>query len=150
LQARKDWHKLKPDLYKKQPYYVPGCELLGWLVDRKIAPHIPVIDRATRIDGTWSRTDFEWDADNKYVCPEGEELKQFRRNYSDPNRGPDGKDRAKYQALKQTCQACPSKMRCCPKADARKITREEHEDAHQVARDIHCPLVHVYMHEYPY
>ncbi|MEN8875526.1 MAG: transposase, partial [Pacificibacter sp.] len=28
------------------------------------------------------------------------------------------------------------KMKCCPKADARKITREEHEDARQVARDI--------------
>jgi hypothetical protein len=65
--------------------------MLGWLVDRQIAPHIPVIDKAMRTDGTWSRTDFEWDADNnQYVCPEGEELKQFRRNYSDPNRGPDG------------------------------------------------------------
>ena len=27
-------------------------------------------------------------------------------------------------------------MRCCPKADARKITHEEHEDARQLARDI--------------
>ena len=61
---------------------------------------------------------------------------KFRRNYSDPNRGPTGKGVAKYQALKQTCQACPSKMKCCPNADARKITREEHEDARQVARDI--------------
>ena len=39
-------------------------------------------------------------------------------------------------ALKPTCQGCPSKMRCCPKADAHKITREEHEDARQIARDI--------------
>ncbi|MDO6457245.1 transposase, partial [Celeribacter halophilus] len=73
---------------------------------------------------------------NQYICPEGEPLKQFRRNYSDPNRGPTGKGVAKYQALKHACQACPSKMRCCPKADARKITREEHEDARQIARDI--------------
>ena len=29
--------------------------MLGWLVDRKIAPHIPVIDKARRTDGTWSR-----------------------------------------------------------------------------------------------
>ena len=111
--------------------------MLGWLVDRKIAPHIPVIDKAGRTDGTWSRADFEWDAENnQYICPEGEPLKQFRRNYSDPNRGPSGKGVAKYQALKHTCQACPSRMKCCPKADARKITREEHEDARQVARDI--------------
>lgn len=111
--------------------------MLDWLVDRKIAPHIPVIDKAGRRDGTWSRADFDWDPENnRYVCPEGQELKQFRRNYSDPNRGPTGKGVAKYQALKLTCQACPSKLRCCPNADARKITREEHEDARQIARDI--------------
>ena len=111
--------------------------MLDWLVDRKIAPHIPVIDKAGRRDGTWGRADFDWDPENnRYVCPEGQELKQFRRNYSDPNRGPTGKGVAKYQALKLTCQACPSKLRCCPNADARKITREEHENARQVARDI--------------
>jgi len=26
LQALKDWHKLKPELFKKQPYYRPGCD----------------------------------------------------------------------------------------------------------------------------
>ena len=122
--------------------------MLGWLVDRDINPHIPVLGKAERTDGTWSRTDFEWDPENnQYICPEGEPLKQFRRNYSDPSRKPTGKGVAKYQALKHPCQACPSKMKCCPNADARKITREEHEDARQVARDIHCPAVHVYMHE---
>eukprot|EP00919_Chromeraceae_sp_WS-2016_P025819 GHVR01060985.1.p1 GENE.GHVR01060985.1~~GHVR01060985.1.p1 ORF type:complete len:100 (+),score=10.59 GHVR01060985.1:1-300(+) len=99
--------------------------MLGWLVDRKIAPHIPVSATAGRTDGTWSRLDFEWDTENnQYICTEGEPLKQFRRNYSDPNRDPSGKGVAKYQALKHTCQACPSKMKCCPKANARKITRE--------------------------
>ena len=111
--------------------------MLRWLVDRNINPHIPVLDKAGRTDGTWSRTDFEWDPENnQYICPEGEPLKQFRYNYSDPNRKPTGKGVAKYQALKHTYQACPLKMKCCPKADARKITREEHEDARQVARDI--------------
>jgi hypothetical protein len=38
--------------------------------------------------------------------------------------------------LKEVCQVCPSKAKCCPNAAARKITREEHEDARQVARDI--------------
>jgi hypothetical protein len=28
--------------------------MLGWLVDRGIAPHIPVIDKASRTDGTWT------------------------------------------------------------------------------------------------
>ncbi len=111
--------------------------MLGWLVDRNIAPHIPVIDKAGRRDGTWTRADFEWDVENnQYVCPEGHALKQFRRNYSDPNRGPTGKGVAKYRGLKNTCQTCPSKQRCCPNMDFRSITREEHEDARQVARDI--------------
>jgi hypothetical protein len=26
LQAMKDWHKLKPELFKKQPYCLPGCD----------------------------------------------------------------------------------------------------------------------------
>jgi hypothetical protein len=26
LQAMKDWHKLKPELFRKQPYYRPGCD----------------------------------------------------------------------------------------------------------------------------
>ena len=106
-------------------------------IDRKIAPHIPVLDHSGRSDGTWTRADFEWDAENdQYICPEGHELKQFRRNYSDPNRGPTGKGVAKYRGLKLTCQACPSKSRCCPNMDFRSITREEHENARQVARDI--------------
>ncbi len=112
--------------------------MLGWLVGRKIAPHIPVFDKSGRNDGTWTRADFERDAaKDQYICPEGHELKQFRRNYSDPNRGAAGKGTARYRALKELCQACPSKAKCCPNADARKITREEHEDARQVARDIH-------------
>lgn len=132
--------KAKFDLHPKRliadTAYGTG-PMLGWLVERKIAPHIPVLDHSGRNDGTWTRADFEWDAENdQYICPEGQELKQFRRNYSDPNRGPSGKGVAKYRGLKLTCQACPSKPRCCPNMDFRSITREEHEDARQVARDI--------------
>jgi len=29
LQAMKDWHKLKPELFKRQPYYRPGCDTYG-------------------------------------------------------------------------------------------------------------------------
>jgi transposase InsO family protein len=27
LQAMKDWHKIKPQLFRKQPYYLPGCDI---------------------------------------------------------------------------------------------------------------------------
>jgi hypothetical protein len=26
LRAMKDWHKLNPELFKKHPYYLPGCD----------------------------------------------------------------------------------------------------------------------------
>jgi len=59
--------------------------MLGWLVDCKTAPHIPVIEKAGRTDGTWSRSDVQWDAENhQYVSPEGQSLKQFRRNRPEP------------------------------------------------------------------
>ena len=29
LQAMKDWHKLRPELFKKQPYYLTGCDNYG-------------------------------------------------------------------------------------------------------------------------
>lgn len=136
LKRVRDRFDLNPERLIADTAYGSG-PMLGWLVGRKIAPHIPVIDKAARPDGTWTRADFEWDAENnQYVCPEGHELKQFRRNYSDPNRGPTGKGTARYRALKEVCQACPSKAKCCPNANARKITREEHEDARQVAREI--------------
>jgi hypothetical protein len=40
--------------------------MLGWLVERKINPHIPVLDKAGRdkpgrTNDIWSSTDFEWD-----------------------------------------------------------------------------------------
>jgi hypothetical protein len=109
LDRVKDRFALHPERIIADTAYGSG-PMLGRLVDRTIAPHIPVIDKAGRKDGTWSRADFEWDADNtQYICPEGEAFKQFRRNYSDPNRGTTGKGVAKYQAPKLTCQACPSK-----------------------------------------
>lgn len=132
----KDQFGLHPERLIADAAYGSG-PTLDWLVKREIKPHIPVLDQTGRKDGTWSRADFEWDAENnQYICPEGKALKQFRRNDSDPNRGPTGKAVAKYQALKLTCQACPSKPKCCPNAEARKITREEHEDARQAARDV--------------
>jgi len=100
------------------------AENLGWLVrKRSIIPFVPVIDKSERTDGTFSRSDFEWDeANNQYISPEGHALKQFRRNYSDPDRGQDTGGRKKYRSLKPTCQACPSEEICCPKADARYVT----------------------------
>jgi transposase len=126
---------IKPDWIAADTAY-GSAENLGWLVKKQgIIPFIPVIDKAERSDGTWSRSDFEWDEENdQYICPEGHSLRRFRRNYSDPNRVKKIGGTYKYRALKAHCQACPSKQRCCPNMDARAVTREPDEDARDFAR----------------
>ena len=57
-----------------------AVRLLKWLVDRNIAPHVPVWDKSARPDGTFSRTDFVFDQGrNIYVCPGGAETDQHRQ-----------------------------------------------------------------------
>src|SRR4249920_1668251 len=43
-----------------------AAPMLNWLVEEKgIAPHIPVFDKSKREDGTFSRSDFEYDPSNE-------------------------------------------------------------------------------------
>jgi hypothetical protein len=63
---------IKPERLAADSAYGSGANL-DWLVkDKKIAPHIPVIDRSKREDGTFSREDFTFDKErNVYICPAG-------------------------------------------------------------------------------
>ena len=49
---------------------------LDWLVNQqRIAPHVPVIDKSQREDGTFSREDFVFDQiRDTYTCPAGKTL----------------------------------------------------------------------------
>jgi transposase len=111
---------------------------LNWLVhERGIEPHIPVIDKSERDDGTFSRADFTYDhATDIYRCPGGKELKQHRRAFraDHPDAPPD--DTYRYRASKIDCDACALKSRCCPNTPARKVTRSIHEGARDFARDL--------------
>ena len=50
LQAMKDWHKLKPELFKKQPYYLPGCDM--WIKPpERLAPRDEI--RAHVVSTDW-------------------------------------------------------------------------------------------------
>src|SRR5512136_2572274 len=43
--------------------------------EKKIAPHIPVVDKSGREDGSLSRDDFTFDkVRNVYICPQGKLL----------------------------------------------------------------------------
>lgn len=47
-----------------------------------------MFDKLNRTDGTFSRSDFVFDADrNHYTCPQGKLLVQFRRAYATPRSG---------------------------------------------------------------
>jgi transposase len=117
---------LKPQRLAADTAYGTG-KFLGWLVGVGITPQIPVWDKSTREEGTFSRSDFTFDRErNVYVCPAGKLLKTT---------GNVGDDHAlRYLASKRDCDACPLKPQCCPKMRFRKITRDINEDARDCAR----------------
>ena len=126
---------LKPEWLAGDTAY-GAAQNLGWLVDEKqITPFIPVLDKGERTDGTFSRSDFTWDAENdRYICPQGKELLRTRRNYSNPARKQRQSGTTKYRASKLDCDQCHMKPKCCPNMVHRAVTREEHEEARDVAR----------------
>jgi hypothetical protein len=109
---------------------------LAWLVkQKKITPHIPVFDKSNRADGTFSRVDFKFDPErDRYTCPAGKELVQFRRTYATSRSGITAEGTRIYRASKLDCDVCKLKAQCCPNAVARKIPRDLHEDARDGAR----------------
>ena len=108
-----------------------SAEMLGWLVhEQGIEPHIPVLDKSARTDGSFSREDFTYDQKGDvYICPAGKML---------TCKGTLVNDGATllYRASKYDCDTCALKPRCCPTAPARKVPRSIHEGARNMARDI--------------
>jgi hypothetical protein len=135
LERTEDRFGLKPDYLAADSAY-GSAESLAWLVkQKKVTPHIPVLDKSTRTDGTFSRADFTFDPQgDRYTCPAGKELVQFRRTYAPPRTGITAEGTRLYRASKKDCDVCELKSRCCPTAVARKIPRDLHEDARDVAR----------------
>ena len=135
LERTEDRFGLKPNYLTADSAY-GSAESLAWLVkQKKITPHIPVFDKSTRTDGTFSRADFTFDPErDRYTCPAGKELVQFRRTYATPRTGITAEGTRLYRASKRDCDVCDLKSRCCPNAAARKIPRDLNENARDVAR----------------
>src|SRR5262245_32870930 len=70
LERTEERFGLKPERLAADTAYGSAANL-SWLVNEKqIAPHIPVIDKSKREDGTFSREDFTFDRSrNVYICP---------------------------------------------------------------------------------
>ena len=117
---------LKPKRLAADTAYGTG-RFLGWLVGRRIVPHIPVRDASERDDGTFSRADFRWDRQRGvYICPNDKILHTTGTVH-------DGST-LRYRASKFDCDACALKMQCCPNMPARQVPRDIHEHARDVAR----------------
>ena len=119
---------LKPKRLAADTAYGTG-KFLGWLIGAGITPHIPVWDKSTREDGTLSRSDFRWDKrGGVYICPNNKVLHTSGTVH-------EGRTLL-YRASKLDCDVCALKARCCPKQLARKIPRDVHEEARDVARQL--------------
>jgi transposase len=118
---------LKPKRLAADTAYGTG-KFLGWLLKKKkIIPHIPVWEKSDRRDGIFSRSDFRWDSKRGvYVCPNGKLLRTSGTVH-------DGRTLL-YRASKRDCHVCPIRAKCCTSLDARKIPRDLHEDARDIAR----------------
>jgi len=101
---------------------------LDWLVNQQgIAPHVPVIDKSQREDGTFSREDFIYDEMRDiYTCPAGKTLATTGHVNSD--------HALRYLGSVPACRACPLKAKCCANMPARRIVRDVNEAARDVAR----------------
>jgi transposase len=114
---------IKPKLLAADTAYGSGSNL-NWLVnDKDIKPHIPVIDKSKRQDGTFSREDFTFDKErNVYICPASKVLTTTGKVATD-------EETLYYRARTRDCRSCPLKSQCCPKAPLRRIPRSIYEEA---------------------
>ena len=127
LERTEERFGLKPQRLAADSAY-GSAPMLNWLVaEKQITPHIPVLDKSRRQDGTFSRDDFRYDATTDvYECPGGKDLRTSGTVH-------DGQTLF-YRASKLDCGPCPLKPRCCPKEPQRRIPRDIHEPARDLAR----------------
>ena len=114
---------LKPQRLTADTAYGTG-KLIAWLLDRAIAPHIPVWERYPPADGMFSRSDFAYDAElDVYICPNGRFLKTTGTIH-------DGRVR-NYLSHPGECRVCMFKERC---------TRAPFKKSHATSTKTHATM----------
>ena len=128
VERTQDRLELKPKRIAADVAYGTG-EMIGWLVERKIDPHIPVWDQSeVAADGKFARRDFVYDkTKDVYVCPNGKELRTSGTVH-------DGTT-IKYIAKKSDCSRCPLKHDCTTGSE-RRLARDVNETARDYVRSL--------------
>ena len=104
LQRVEQTHHLKPEKLAADKAYGTG-PFLGWLSDRKIIPHIPVLDRQHQTDGLLPREVFTFDSEkNQYICPQNKILRYCTARTDSPIHI--------YRAMPADCNSCPIREQC--------------------------------------
>lgn len=103
--------------------------LIGWLMGRKIEPHVPVRDGERQTaKGLFTRADFSFERERDvYVCPGSHELKTTGHVISG--------GLMQYRAKPASCSTCVLKPSCTTGA-ARMVTRNVHEDEREHVRQL--------------
>lgn len=136
IDRTQDRFGLTPERLAADTAYGAGG-MLGWLDARQIEPHIPLIDKTARQDGTFSNAEFRFDPDtDEYTCPAGNRLKKYRRKMRVPRSGVCKDGFRRYYARQADCAACVLKERCSPNQPRRKIARHVFEHVRDRAREI--------------
>lgn len=98
--------------------------MLGWLMQRGIEPHIPVLDRSSQTNGMFTHHDFTFDhGRNLFTCPGGNELTFVCKRSNDI---------MMYRARQTDCANCALRSRCTTGA-VRNLSVNVHE---QVRRHV--------------
>ena len=101
---------------------------LTWLCERKIEPHIPVLDRKQQTSGKLTRDTFSYDPERDvYICPQGAILKKVM------SRAATRLD--SYRSKDTDCRDCLIK-KACTKGKHRQMVRMWDEPAREKAREL--------------
>ena len=97
-------HHLRPERLAADKAGGTG-PFLGWLSQRKIIPHIPVLDRQHQTDGLLPREAFTFDPEkNHYICPQKKILKHCTARADSPIHI--------YRATPADGKSCPNRQQC--------------------------------------
>ena len=113
IQRTRDKFGLYPEVLAADTAY-GSADNLNWLVNKEgIMPHIPVIDKSRRTDGSFEKADFVYNYErDAYICPIGLPLYPAQKVYRNRKTPAATDNMIRYRASKYDCKECLLKKYC--------------------------------------